>query len=105
MYEIGKRIKSFRERAGLSQKEFAQLINQQNSTVSNWERGLTRPNVDVIADICAALNVPPDELLDIRLSPEDMNDQERKVVMAYRTKPELQQAVNILLGVDAGHED
>lgn len=100
MYEIGSRIKKFRERAGLSQKEFAEQIQQQNSTVSNWERGLTRPNVDVLADICSALNVPPDELLDIRLTPEDMNDRERKVMMAYRTKKDLQQAVDILLGVD-----
>lgn len=100
MYEIGKRIKYYRKRAKLSQKEFAQRINQKNSTVSNWERGLTRPNVDVLADICTTLNVSPDVLMDIRLLPEDMNEQERKVIMAYRTKVNLQPAVNILLGID-----
>ena len=46
------------------------------------------------------LNVSPSELLDVRLSPEDLSDQERKVIMAYRTKPDLQKAVNILLGLE-----
>lgn len=105
MYEIGTKIKYYRERAGLSQKEFAQQINQKNSTVSNWERGLTRPNVDVLADICAALKVSPDELLDIRLNPEDMDEHEKKVILAYRAKVNLQQAVDILLGVDSQHVD
>ena len=36
----------------------------------------------------------------VRLSPEDLSDQERKVIMAYRTKPDLQKAVNILLGIE-----
>ena len=100
MYEIGKRIKFFREKIGLSQKEFSLKIGQKNTTVSNWERGLTRPNADILAEICAVLNVSPSELLDVRLSPEDMSEQERRVIMAYRTKPNLQEAVNILLGVD-----
>ena len=46
------------------------------------------------------LNVSPSELLDVRLSPEDLSEQERKVIMAYRTKPDLRKAVNILLGIE-----
>ena len=100
MYEIGKRIKYFREKAGISQKEFSQSIQQKNTTVSNSEKGLTRPNADILADICAVLNVSPSLLLDVRLPPEDMTEQERSVIMAYRTKTELQHAVNVLLGVE-----
>lgn len=46
------------------------------------------------------MNVSPSELLDVRLSPEDLSEQERKVIMAYRTKPDLRKAVNILLGIE-----
>ena len=99
-YEIGTRIRKYRERRGLSQKELAQIIGVSNSRVSNWEQGINRPDADILAGICTALNVSPSELLDVRLSPDDLDDQERKVIMAYRTKTELQQAVNILLGVD-----
>lgn len=100
MYEIGARIKCFRERIGLTQKEFAQKINQQNSTVSNWERGLTRPNVDVLSDICTALDVSPNELLGIHLSLDDMTRHEHKIISAYHAKPEMQPAIDRLLGLE-----
>ncbi len=100
MYEIGSRIRMYREERGLNQKQLAKLIGVSNSRVSNWEQGLNRPDADIIADICRALQVSPSDLLDVRLSPDELNDQERKIIKAYRTKTHLQQAVNILLGVD-----
>ncbi len=99
-YEIGNRIRTYRENRGLNQKEFAKLIGVSNSRVSNWEQGINRPDADILVDICKALNVSPSELLDVRLSSDELNDQERKVIMAYRTKAELQKAVNILLGIE-----
>ena len=99
-YEIGNRIRKYRENRGLNQKELAKLIGVSNSRVSNWEQGINRPDADILAEICKALNVSPSELLDVRLSTDELNDQERKVIMAYRTKTELQNAVNILLGID-----
>ena len=95
-YEIGARIRKYREMCGFSQKELAQKIGVSNSR----EQGINRPDADILADICKALNVSPSELLDVRLSPDDLNEQERKVIMAYRTKPDLQKAVNILLGLE-----
>ena len=70
-----------------------------NSRVSNWEQGINRPDADILAEICKALQVSPSELLDVHLTDEELTEQERKVLQAYRTKPELQQAVNILLGI------
>lgn len=70
------------------------------SVSATWEQGINRPDADILADICKALNVSPSELLDVRLSPEDLSEQERKVIMAYRTKPDLRKAVNILLGIE-----
>lgn len=100
MYEIGSRIRKYREDRKLNQKQLAKMIGVSNSRVSNWEQGLNRPDADIIADICRALQVSPSDLLDVRLSPDELNDQERKVIKAYRTKTDLQQAVNILLGID-----
>ena len=94
------RIRKYREMSGLSQKELANIIGVSNSRISNWEQGINRPDADILAELCRALNVSPSELLDVRLSPEDLNEQERKVIMAYRAKPELQNAVNILLGIN-----
>lgn len=99
MYKIGCRIRMFRERKGLSQKEFAAAIGQSNSTVSNWERGLTRPNVDVLDKICEVLAVPADDLLEILNIKDGLSETERLLVSAYRKKADIRNAVNILLGV------
>lgn len=99
MYKIGSRIRMFREEKGLSQKEFAAAIGQSNTTVSNWERGLTRPDVDVLVKICEVLDVPADDLLDIRIAPGDISEHEKKLILAYRKKVKFQEAVDILLGL------
>ena len=99
-YEIGKRIRKYREDRKLSQKDLADMIGVSNSRISNWEKGINRPDADMLADLGRALKVSPSELLDVRLSTDELNDQERKVIQAYRTKTELQQAVNILLGIE-----
>ncbi len=99
-YEIGKRIRYYREQAGLSQKQLAQAIGVSNSRVSNWEQGTNRPDADILATLCVTLKVSPSLLLGIRLSVDELSEQELNVIKAYRSKPELQQAVNILLGID-----
>lgn len=98
-YEIGVKLRYFRELRGLSQKEFATQIGVSNSRVSNWEQGLNRPDADILAAICQTLQVSADELLDIRLSKDDLNEDEKQIILQYRKRPELHQAVRILLGV------
>ena len=99
-YEIGGRIRLYRKQSGLTQEQLASKINVTKSRVSNWEQGINRPDADILADIYRALNVSPSDLLDVHLSTDELTDHERKVIRAYRSKPEIQQAVNILLGVE-----
>ena len=98
-YEIGARIRKFREDRGYSQKELAELIGVSNSRISNWEQGVNRPDADILVDLCKTLIVSPSELLDVHLKDDELSDIERKVIKAYRAKKDLQSAVNILLGV------
>lgn len=99
-YGIGARIRKYREQRRLNQKEFAQQIGVSNSRVSNWEQGINRPDADILADICRVLEVSPSDLLDVKLSTDELTDHERKVIRAYRMKKDIQHSVNILLGVD-----
>ena len=57
------------------------------------------PDADILADIFRALNISPSVLLDVRLSSDELNEKEREIIRAYRSKPELQPAVDILLGI------
>ena len=98
-YEIGARIRKYREMSGFSQKELAQKIGVSNSRVSNWEQGLNRPDADILAAICVALDVSPSLLLGIQVTGDELTEQEQKVLKAYREKEDVRQAVHILLGV------
>jgi transcriptional regulator with XRE-family HTH domain len=104
-YKIGARLRQYREARGMNQKEFAKSIGVGGARVSNWEQGLNRPDVDILAKICEALNVSPSELLDVRLSPDNLSEHERKVITQYRKKRGLQKAVNILLGMEPNDGD
>jgi len=98
-YEIGSRIRKYREKKGISQTELAQMLGIKNNRVSNWEQGHNRPDADILTKLCYVLDVSPSELLGVQLTDNELSEQERKVVAAYRAKPDLQQAVNILLGI------
>ena len=99
MYEVGKRIKFFREKRGLTQKAFAEEINARNTTVSNWEKGLTRPDADMLAMICNVLKVSADELLNVNITKMELSLEERNLIAGYRNAPEMQEAVKKLLSL------
>lgn len=99
-YEIGSRIRFYRKESGLKQEQLADRINVTKSRVSNWEQGINRPDADILADICRALNISPGSLLDVHLSADDLTDRERKIIQAYRSKTDVRYAVDILLGIE-----
>ena len=99
-YEIGNRIRKYRKDRGLTQEQLADMINVSKGRISNWEQGINRPDADILASMCKALNVSPSELLDVHLSDEEYTDHERKVIEAYRSKPDMQKSVDVLLGID-----
>lgn len=64
MITIGNRIKSLRERCGLSQETLANYIGVSSQAVSKWEKGNTLPSVENIKTIASLFCVSTDELFD-----------------------------------------
>ena len=60
---FGEYIRERRKLQGLTQKEFAEQLYVTESAVSKWERGLSYPDITLLLDICAALDVTEHELL------------------------------------------
>ena len=84
---------------GMSQKELAERLGVSQSAVTNWIKGKNSPDIEVVAQICDILGIAVTDLFGT-----DGNDQysniEKRVIEEYRTKHDLQHAVNVLLGVD-----
>ncbi len=55
MRDIGKNIRDLREAAGLKQEELAEKLFVTRQTVSNYETGKTRPDVEMIGKLAEVL--------------------------------------------------
>ena len=60
---ISERIFMLIEREQITQSEFCRRVGLRPSTVSEWKTKNHTPTADKIMDICAALNVSPEQLL------------------------------------------
>ena len=57
-------IKALREQAGMTQAELAEKANVDQSAVSRWENGDTRPRRRQLPILATALGVTVDELIE-----------------------------------------
>lgn len=51
------KIKAARLNKNLKQSELAKKLNVKNTTISNWEKGLSKPDLDTIENLCKILDV------------------------------------------------
>ena len=56
---FGIKLKEARTSAKLSQIELGKELGVGNTTISNWEKGIAKPDIDTIEDICSVLSVSP----------------------------------------------
>jgi len=61
--QIGSRIKSAREAAGLTQDKFAEMVSLGTKNVSDIERGVVGISIGALVRICGVLSVSSDEIL------------------------------------------
>jgi|GEM_PF-1915969 len=99
-FDIGAQIVKYRRIASLNQRELAEKLGISPSRLFNWENNRHAPSVEHVAKICAALDVAPDELLNIHIKQETLSKKELAIVQNYRRKAEVRKAVDILLGVE-----
>lgn len=62
MSTLSNNIRYMRMMRGLSQKQFAALLNKSPNAVSNWEKGATNPDVELLEEICKILKVTPNQI-------------------------------------------
>lgn len=62
---LGKNINNFRKEKNLKQKEFAELLKVDPSTIAKWENGTREPNLEMLLKIAATLSISLYELIGI----------------------------------------
>ena len=56
---FGDKIRDARKAARLTQRQLAESLNVSNTSISNWEKGLSRPDADMIQKLCHILCLDP----------------------------------------------
>lgn len=79
--EIGARIKEEREKAGLTQERFSELINLGPKSVSAFERGTVGISFTTLKKICQVLSVSSDQILfgQVKQNENDLSELTRRL--------------------------
>ena len=98
-YEI---LKDLRKKHYLSQGELAKELNISKSAISMYELNKRKPDIETIVRIATHFNVDANYLLGLDSKTRTLSSltpHETKVMTAYRNQPDMQPAVDKLLGV------
>lgn len=81
MRDIGKNIKQNRILCGMTQDALAEKLHVTRQTVSNYETGRSRPDIDMLLSIADALEVKADILLYGAPTPPDRRKDIRRLII------------------------
>ena len=59
MDTLAQKIKAARKAKNLTQLDLSKILGVTNTTVSNWEQGINKPDIDTIEQLCGILEVSP----------------------------------------------
>lgn len=101
---FGSKIKELRTESNMTQKELSLILDTSTSTIGMYEQDRREPDIKTIISIAKYFNVTTDFLFEIKENKSKklfaFTDQEQKLIFAYRSKPEMQPAINTLLGLE-----
>ena len=60
---FGQRLRRMRLSKNLSQKDLAELVGGKNSSISNYEKDVYMPRMDMVRRLASALGTTPDYLM------------------------------------------
>ncbi len=100
---FGSKIKELRTKSKMTQKDLSLILDVSSSTIGMYEQDRREPDIKTIILIAKYFNVSTDFLFELKQSKKDQlfsySEHEQRLVFAYRTKPEMQPAVDTILGI------
>lgn len=81
MRDVGKNMKSLREQKGLKQEELAEQLFVTRQTISNYENGRSRPDIDMLMKIAEVMETDVNSILYGPPVPEDKRIEKRRLII------------------------
>ena len=80
---FGDNLRKIRKHKNLTQKELAELLGVSDNGISNWEKGVSRPDIDQVVRICEILSVSPTELITPEVIQSVISPEEKALLEKY----------------------
>lgn len=98
---VRQNIRKFREKLGISQRELADRLEVNHSTVAYWEIGKSSPNVETLAELCRIFNTTPAILMGVAQDGAAIDEQNAAFLALYWAAPEHRRmAIDLILKDD-----
>ena len=91
---IGAKIKEFRLKRNLTQKELAKLVSVGDTTIANYEKGFRSPKKDTMFDLANVFNVSIDDLFPPIQNSSSSNTSQIQTIYDKLTPPRQNKVLN-----------
>ncbi len=88
---VCERIRYYRKKKGMEQKQLAQMLGITGNAVTNWENGRSRPDIQTLPRLCEILNVSLYELMGLPDPYVQYTPDEQNMMTDYRALSEAHQ--------------
>ena len=82
---ICERVRFYREKLGLEQKELASRLGITGNAICNWENGRTRPDISLVPALCDTLGITLYELFGMENPSNPYTEGEQSLIGRYRS--------------------
>ena len=83
--EISKNLLYYRKKAGLTQKQLADMIGVKNTAVSNWESGNNSIDIDTLCSVCDVFGITLNDIYGgYSEKSTALSDDEMNLIATYR---------------------
>ena len=83
--ECGDRIRTYRKARKLSQPQLAAILGITKNSITNWETGVSRPELSMIPKLCQALGITADAFFDMPAGRQTLSKAEQEHMRLYRS--------------------
>src|SRR5579863_6618359 len=80
MHFLGKNLRHLRKQSSRTQSEIASLIQKGQTTIGNWENGISEPSLNELMIISNYFDIPLDTLLKVDLAETHVQSIHRQAV-------------------------
>mgnify|MGYP004680413257 FL=1 len=83
--EFGDIIRAYRKACALSQPQLAEILGVTKNSITNWETGISRPELQMIPKLCQALSISADLFFGMPASKTALDKSELAHMNLYRS--------------------